>query len=85
MSNEEKLNIAIVSDSCDNFVLAQSLYDQIIDSMRFISVQVASQIRGRGLRGHYEYRNFDGLFRELRLVNVDVGAICDEIKIVFLR
>jgi hypothetical protein len=49
VSDEENLNIAIISDIRDDLILAQFLHDQVIDTMRLIAIQVASQVRRRRL------------------------------------
>jgi hypothetical protein len=85
VSNQEDFHIAIVSNTRDDLIFAQILHNQIVDGVWLIAVQIASQAWRRGLRSYYECRGVNCLLWKLRLVHVDVGSVCDEIKIVFLR
>jgi len=44
VSDKEDFNIAIISDICDDLILAQFLHDQVVDGMRLVAIQIASEI-----------------------------------------
>ena len=44
MSDKEDFNITIISDIGDDLILTQLLHDKIVDSVRLVAINIASQI-----------------------------------------
>lgn len=87
MTNEQDVHIAVVANSCYDFVTAKLLHEQIVDGMSvmgIIEVEVSWKVRLRRLGGDDQDRISNALFWKAGLVDVDGGSIGHEVKVVLL-